>query len=86
MLLTNLSKAYDFLRHNLPIAKLAAYDFDQPSLCFIHRYLSEPLENKLPTSHALLLAKDSLDEFCPTPMSSGCGCFLSTDAWKKSAS
>lgn len=82
MLLTNLSNAFDFLRHNLPIAKLAAYDFDQPSLCFIHRYLSEPLENKLLTSNALLLAKENC---LSTPMNSGYGCFLSKDAWKKSA-
>ena len=40
MLLTNLSKAFDCLRHDLLIAKLAAYGFDQPSLCFIFSYLS----------------------------------------------
>ena len=41
MLLTNLSKALDCLRHDLLIAKLAAYGFDQPSLCFIFSYLSD---------------------------------------------
>ena len=40
MLLTALSKAFDCLRHDLLIAKLAAYGFDQPSLCFIFSYLS----------------------------------------------
>ena len=40
MLLTDLSKAFDCLKHDLLIAKLAAYGFDHPSLCFIHSYLS----------------------------------------------
>ena len=40
MLLTDLSKAFDCLRRDLLIAKLAAYGFDQPSLCFIFSYLS----------------------------------------------
>ena len=40
MLFTDLSKAFDCLRHDLLIAKLAAYGFDQPSLCFIFSYLS----------------------------------------------
>ena len=39
MLRTDLSKAFDCLRHDLLIAKLAAYGFDQPSLCFIFSYL-----------------------------------------------
>ena len=38
MLLTDLSKAFDCLRRDLLIAKLAAYGFDQPSLCFIFSY------------------------------------------------
>ena len=41
MLLTDLSKAFDCLRHDLLIAKLAADGFDQPSLCFIFSYLSD---------------------------------------------
>ena len=39
-LLTDLLKAFGCLRHDLLIAKLAAYGFDQPSLCFIFSYLS----------------------------------------------
>ena len=41
MLLTNLPKAFDYLRHDLLIAKLAAHGFDQPSLCFIFSYLPD---------------------------------------------
>ena len=41
MLLTDLSKAFDCLRLDLLIAKLAAYGFDQPALCFIFSYLSD---------------------------------------------
>ena len=40
MLLTDLSKPFDCLRHDLLIAKLAACGFDQPSLCCIFSYLS----------------------------------------------
>ena len=39
MLLTDLSKAFDCLEHDLLITKLGAYGFDQPSLCFIFSYL-----------------------------------------------
>ena len=41
MLLTDLSKAFDFLRHDLLIAKLAVYGLGQSSLCFIFSYLSD---------------------------------------------
>ena len=40
-LLTDLSKAFDCLPHNLLITKLHAYDFNTPSLKFIHSYLKE---------------------------------------------
>ena len=40
-LLTDLSKAFDCLLHDLLIAKLAAYVFDYDSLVFIQSYLSE---------------------------------------------
>ena len=38
--LTDLSKAFDSLNHELLLAKLDAYGFDEPSLNFIHSYLS----------------------------------------------
>ena len=41
MLLTDLSKAVDYLRHKFLIAKLAAHSSEQPSLCFIFSYLSK---------------------------------------------
>ena len=40
-LLTDLSKAFDCLNHDLLIAKLEAYGFDDKSLAYIHSYLSE---------------------------------------------
>ena len=40
-LLTGLSKAFDFLNHELLIAKLAAYGFDHKSLAFFDSYLSD---------------------------------------------
>ena len=40
-LLTDLSKAFDCLNHELLIAKLEAYGFDQSSLSYIYSYLSE---------------------------------------------
>ena len=41
MLLTDLSKAFNRLKHNLLIAKLAAYGSDEPSISFIFSYLSD---------------------------------------------
>ena len=40
-LLTDLSKAFDCLNHELLIAKLHAYGFDFNSLNYIYSYLSE---------------------------------------------
>ena len=40
-LLTDLSKAFDYLHHELLIAKLEAYGFDQSSFSFIYSYLSD---------------------------------------------
>ena len=39
-LLTDLSKAFDCLNHELLVAKLEAYGFDQSSLSYIYSYLS----------------------------------------------
>ena len=38
-LLTDLSKAFDCLKHELLIAKLRAYGFDNQNLLYIHSYL-----------------------------------------------
>ena len=40
-LLTDLPKAFDIIRHDLLIAKLAAYGFDSHSLSLVFSYLSE---------------------------------------------
>ena len=40
-LLTNLTKAFDCLNHELLIAKLSAYGFTLPALKLIHNYLSD---------------------------------------------
>ena len=39
--LTDLSKAFDSLNHELLLAKLEAYGFDQSSLNFVHSYLTD---------------------------------------------
>ena len=43
-ILTDLSKAFDSLSHDLLIAKLNAYGFDQESLEFIRCYLKERIQ------------------------------------------
>ena len=40
-LLTDLSKAFDHLDHELPIAKLNAYGFSVPAIKLVHDYLSD---------------------------------------------
>ena len=40
-LLADLLKTFGCLRHDLLFAKLAAYGFDQPPLCFIFSHLSD---------------------------------------------
>ena len=39
-LLTDLSKVFDCLPHDLLIAKLHAYGFDMPALRLLHNYLT----------------------------------------------
>ena len=39
-LLTDLSRAFDFLNHELIIAKLNAYGFSLTALKLVHNYLS----------------------------------------------
>ena len=40
-LLTDLSKPFDCIKHDVLIAKLAAYGFDSHSLSFIFSYLND---------------------------------------------
>ena len=40
-LLTDLSKGFDCIKHDLQIAKLAGYGFDSQLLSFVFSYLSE---------------------------------------------
>ena len=40
-LLTDLSKAFDCLNHELLVAKLNAYEFTLPALKLVHDYLSD---------------------------------------------
>ena len=45
-LLTDLSKAFDCLPHDLIIAKLHAYEFDEASLRLVHSYLTDRYQNQ----------------------------------------
>ena len=40
-ILTDLSKAFDCISHDLLIAKLGAYGFDKPALMFVYDYLKK---------------------------------------------
>ena len=40
-LLRDLSKAFDYLKHELHISKLSAYEFNLPTLKLIHDYFSD---------------------------------------------
>ena len=54
-LLTDLSKAFDCLSHDLLIAKLAAYGFDHESLTLIQSYLSNRQQSPKVNNTALIL-------------------------------
>ena len=43
-ILTDLSKAFDCISHDLLIAKLDAYGFDKSALMFVHDYLKERVQ------------------------------------------
>ena len=51
-LLTDLSKAFDCIKHDLSIAKLAAYGFDSSSLNFIFGYLNGRKQRKIHNSYS----------------------------------
>ena len=51
-LLTDLSNAFDYLPHNLLIAKLNAYDFDKKAVRFVYDYLtSRKQRTKISDTH-----------------------------------
>ena len=53
-LLTDISKAFDCLPHNLIIAKLHAYGFDKASLRLMHSYLTDRYQRvKINNSYSL---------------------------------
>ena len=56
-LLTDLSKAFDCISHDLRIAKLVAYGFDTNALKLIHNYLSNR-KQRLKINSAYSIWKD----------------------------
>ena len=50
--LTDLSKAFDCLNHDLLIAKLDAYDFEKNAIYFIYDYLKERKRTKVNNSYS----------------------------------
>ena len=57
-LLTELSKAFDCIKHDLLIAKLATDGFDSYSLSFVFSYLNERKQStKIHTSYSLYAHK-----------------------------
>ena len=48
--LTDLSKAFDCLNHNLHIAKMEAYGFDNSALSYIYNYLKDRKQRSLDSS------------------------------------
>ena len=51
-LLTDLSKAFDCIKHYLLIVKLAAYEFDSHSLSFVFSYLERKQRTKIHNSYS----------------------------------
>merc|ERR1712168_654032 len=52
-ILTDLSKAFDCISHDLLIAKLDSYGFDKPALMFVYDYLKNRVQRtKVNESHS----------------------------------
>ena len=61
-LLTDLSKAFDCINHELLIAKLEAYGFDHASLTYIYSSLSgRKQRTKINGSFSIILDKEVID-------------------------
>ena len=60
-LLTDLSRAFDFLNHELIIAKLNAYGFSLTALKLVHNYLSKKKQQtKMSSSYSSLVDNSSI--------------------------
>ena len=60
-LLTDLSRAFDFLNHELIIAKLNAYGFSLTALKLVHNYLSnKKQQTKMSSSYSSLVDNSSI--------------------------